>query len=58
MIIFILRFEGCFILDRIKREMATPSQQTNDEYALEQKRGFFPSLKLVGGGKFVKAKKS
>ena len=37
--------------------MASFSRETNDENALKQERALFPSLKLLGGGKVVKAKK-
>ena len=56
MMIFILSFEWWFILDWIKREMASFSQQINDENALKQECAPLPSLKLVGGSKVVKTK--
>ena len=34
------------------------AQQSNDENTLKKERALFPSLKLVGGGKVVKAKKN
>ena len=57
MMIFILSFEWWFILDWINREMASFSQQINDENALKQECAPLPSLKLVGGSKVVKLKK-